>query len=79
MTGAGALHRFEQKLIPVRTTAGLNESWEAFVGSMLPQPLPDGQRSALIHQGFDAGYDAAMARVRAILADVQSEVLRENR
>jgi hypothetical protein len=80
-SGSEALRRFEQRLIPARTTAGQVEAWEAYRADWLPSDdkVAAEAFTPLINQGFAAGYDAAMARVRAILGSVQSEILRENR
>lgn len=80
MTGGEALRRFEAGLLPVRTIAGNNEAWERYRSQWLPQDPDSRGKQALtqvIHQGFDAGYDAAMAEVRRILATVQSAALHD--
>lgn len=75
-TPSEALRRFEQQLIPVRTVAGNEECWRLYQQDMLPDLAPD--KEVAIHQGFSAGYDAAMAQVRRILTAVQTESLRRD-
>lgn len=75
--GSEALRRLEQRLIPARTTAGQVEAWEAYAKEWLPDYGEPTSPYSQINQGFAAGYDAAMARVRGVLAEVQSDVLRE--
>jgi hypothetical protein len=77
MADIETLRVFEQRLIPMRTTAGQVEAWDAYRSEWLP-PLPPNE-VALLGQGYAAGYDAAMARVRGLLADSQTEALRENK
>lgn len=76
MTPIEALRRFERALIPIRTTAGQVESWEDYRTDWLPLGT-DPKDENLIAQGFAAGYDAAMNRVRATLAGVQTQTIRE--
>lgn len=71
VTGSEALHRFEHLLIPVRVTAGNVAAREAWEREWLSDPSPAHR------QGFEAGYDAAMATVRRLLVEVQSEALRK--
>lgn len=77
MNGSEALRVFERKLIPARTIAGTNQALERYMGDELP-PM-SGRDSVLVEQSFHAGYDAAMAQTRRILAEVQTEALREAR
>lgn len=76
MTPAEALRRFEQRLIPVRTVAGAGQALEQYTTDMLPAGHFASPSYAALAQGFHAGYDAAMAQVRRILAETQSESLR---
>jgi hypothetical protein len=75
------LHEFERRLVPVRSTAGCDESWHKYEDDMLPSlkgaPPREFNSRAEMRQGFDAGYDAAMNRVRGLLATLQTESLRE--
>lgn len=75
-TPAGALREFEQAFLSQRTQAANTESWEAYRKDTLPAPrphYPDDERVlSLINQGFDAGFDAAMNRVRMLLYTMQA-------
>lgn len=70
MTPAEALRRFEQKLVSARTIAASEQAFDKYEKEWMPLP------SEMTHQGFTAGYDAAMDAVRAVLVGVQNEVLR---
>lgn len=76
MTGTEALNEFERLLIPERTTAGLGVAWLRHESENLPVDMEPRAR-ALVEQGFEAGYDAAMSRVRSILSSVQTRALRD--
>jgi hypothetical protein len=76
VNGNQALTEFERRLIAVRSTAGAGEAWSAYKADVVPQGMEPG-REALIGQGFDAGYAAAMKCVADRLADVQTMALRD--
>lgn len=71
-TPAATLREAEQRFLSQRTDAAVNESWDAYAKDMLPV-LPEELMSP-IHQGFEAGYAAAINRVRMLLANLQAEV-----
>lgn len=76
MTAAGTLREFEQRFLSQRTIAANRESWEQYAGDMLPlTEAPDPK----IQQGFEAGFDAAMNRVRVLLMNMQDDINREGR
>jgi hypothetical protein len=70
MTPSEALRRMEARLIPIRTAAGNREAWEDYRAQWLSND------DARVHQGFEAGYDAAMRRVTKAVSNTQTEVLR---
>lgn len=75
MTGGEALSALERRLLPHRATAGEQAEWSKYAFETLP-PAMDPGREALIHQGFDAGYSAAMRVILSELAEVQNVALR---
>lgn len=81
MTPSEAIRRVEQKLVSARTIAASEHAFEKYAKDMLPdmKEVSACNEHALIHQGFDAGYSAAMDAVRAILIPIQSEVLRDGK
>lgn len=71
------LREFEQRLLSQRNTAANVESWEQYAKDMLPGGVNRGH--PLVQQGFEAGFDAAMNRIRRLLAELQSEAIRQDR
>jgi hypothetical protein len=74
---AEALRVFERRLIPLRTTAGSEERFHQWAAATLPESM-DERAQAPVHQGWDAGYSAAMDAVRQLLAQCQTEALRNS-
>lgn len=77
-TPAGTLREFEQRLLSQRTDAASRESMEAYFADLIPDGLAEKDK-ALIMQGFENGFIAAMARVRMTLFTMQADVNREAR
>lgn len=70
----GTLTEFERRLIPLRTLAGQAEAREHYAKEELPAGIDN--ELPLILQGYDAGYTAAMNRVRSLLNDLQTIAIR---
>lgn len=70
----GTLREFEQQLLSQRSTAASRESWKEYADDLLPSG-----NHPQIQQGFEAGYDAAMNRVRRMLTTLQGQALAEAR
>lgn len=68
-----ALADFEREFIPTRHTAGLRAAQADWV-EQLPDSL-NPRELALLRQGFEAGYDAAMAAVSQLLARGQRRAI----
>lgn len=73
------LHRFEQKLVPVRSIAAADAAFAKYAREMLPgEADQDHHLNVLVQQGWDAGYAAAMQAVAALLNELQTEALRSS-
>jgi hypothetical protein len=82
MTAQGALRRFEERLIRLRSFAAMDEAWAAYRKEWLPgaEKLPSAEAmEPLVQQGFDAGYAAAMTLTRIAMTEVQDLVIKEER
>lgn len=75
LTPGGALNEVERRLARLRSFATMDEAWGAFT----EYGAVSAETEAHIHQGFDAGYAAAMKLAAMALNEVQTIQLREDR
>jgi hypothetical protein len=74
MTAKQALRSFEERLVPKRTVAQANASFEAYKTDLLPANLREDHESLLM-QGFGAGFAYAMDIIRVILMQMNDEIV----
>lgn len=74
MNGPQALTEFERSLISVRGVAANEAAWLTYRAEELPEDMAE-DVLVKMHQGYSAGYDAAMKATRETLVKVQNVAL----